>query len=226
VQHERRASFNDGAPDGRAAGVAIAFCALVTIVAISHHPTVSARAPAEALTQMVNVAGTDRIVHGTLIAIMAILLYSFAIFSLRRGLHRQTSVAALIAYAAGIAAVIGAALIDGFLTPAIAERYAGAAPDAIKAAVPALVAGALMIQILTKFGFVAMSVAVAFWSADLVATPGVLRATGIMGFASGIVAIGVLAFAGRLDPHSLSAIVIVQAIWYVAVAVLLVRRQV
>jgi hypothetical protein len=226
VQHERPASFNDGAPDGRAAGIAIAFCALVTIFAIAHHPTVSARAPAEALTEMVKLAGADRLVHGTLIAIMGVLLYGFAIFSIRRGLHRQTSMAALIAFAAGIAAVVGAALIDGFLTPAIAERYAGAATDAIKTVVPVLVAGALMIQILTKFGFVAMSIAAAFWSADLVATPGVVRATGIIGFLSGVVAIGVLVFAGHLNPHSLSAIALVQAIWYLAVAVLLFRRQV
>lgn len=226
MQHERPASFNDGAPGGTAAGIAIASCAMVTIFAIAHHPTVSARAPAEALTQMVQVATPDRIVHGTLIAIMGTLLYGFTIFSLRRGLHRETSVAGLIAFTAGIAAVIGAALIDGFLTPAIAERYAGAPPDAIKMAIPFLVAGALMIQILTKLGFVAMSIGVAFWSADLVATPGVLRATGVIGFASGIVAVGVLVFAGHLNPQSLSAIVIVQAIWYLAVAVLLVRRQV
>src|ERR1700737_4033499 len=138
-----------------AAGIAIASCALVTIFAIAHHPTVTARAPAEALTQVVQVATTDRVVHGTLIAIMGVLLYGLTIFSLRRGLHRQTTVAALIAYSAGIAAVIGAALIDGFLTPAIAERYAGAPPDAIKAAIPLLVLGASAIQILSKFGFVA-----------------------------------------------------------------------
>jgi hypothetical protein len=226
VQHERPASFNDGAPSGMAAGIAIACCALVTIVAIAHHPTVSARAPAEAMRQMVQVATADRVVHGVLIAIMGALLYGFAIFSLRRGLHRQTTVPALIAFTAGIVAVIGAALIDGFLTPAIAERYAGAPPDAIKAAVPLLVFGALTIQILSKLGFVAMSIGVAFWSADLIATPGVVRATGVIGFVSGIAAIGVLTFAGQLNPHSLSAIVIVQAVWYLAVAVLLVRRLV
>ena len=71
-----------------------------------------------------------------------------------------------------------------------------------------------------------MSIGVAFWSADLFMTPGVLRATGAIGLVSGVVAVGLLAFAGHLNPHSLGAIVIVQAIWYVAVAVLLVRRQV
>ena len=226
MQHERPASFNDGAPDGRPAGIAIALCALVTIFAIAHHPTVSARAPAEALTAMVRLATVDRVVHGALIAIMSVLLFSFTVFSLRRGLHRGTSVAALIAYGAGIAAVIGAALIDGFLTPAIAERYAGASPDALKTAVGFLLVGAMTIQILTKLGFIAMSVAVAFWSADLITTSGVLRVTGIMGFASAILTIGLSMYAGNLNPHSLSAVVIVQAIWYLAVAVLLVRRQV
>ena len=226
MQLDQTGSFDDRAPDGRAAGIAIAICAMVTIFAISHHPTVSTRAPAEALTQMVQLATTDRIVHGSLIAIMGILLFCFAVFTLRRGLHRATSVAAIIAYAAGIAAVIGAALIDGFLTPAIAERYAGTPPDVLKTVIPFLLVGALAIQILSKFGFVAMSIGVAFWSADLFMTPGVLRVTGAIGFVSGIVAVGLLAFAGHLNPHSLGAIVIVQAVWYLAVAVLLVRRLV
>jgi hypothetical protein len=225
VQHERPASFNDDAPGGRTAGIAIAVCAVITIFAVAHHPTVSARAPAEALIQMVQLATPDRIVHGALIAIVSVLLFGFTIFSLRRGLHRHTSVAGLIAYAIGTALLIGAALIDGFFTPAIAERYAGASPDAVKGAIQVLIAGALTIQILTKFGFIAISMAVAFWSADLIGTPGSLRATGVIGFVSGIAAVGVSIFSGHLNPHSLSAIVIVQAIWYVAVAVLLVRRH-
>ena len=226
MQQERPASFNHGAPSGMAAGIAIAACALLTIFAIAHHPTVSARAPAEALTLIVQLATQDRIVHGAMIAIMGVLMYGFAIFSLRRGLHRETSVAGLIAFAAGVVAVIGAALIDGFLTPSIAERYAGAPPDAIKAAMQFLLVGGLTIQILTKFGIVAMSAGVAFWSADLVATPGLLRATGVIGFVSSIVTVGFLVFAGHLNPHSLSTIVIVQAVWYLAVAVLLVRGRV
>jgi hypothetical protein len=226
VQHERPASFNDGAPSGLAAGIAIACCAVVTIFAVAHHPTVSARAPAEAMAAMVRVATPDRIVHGVLIAIMAVLLFGFSVFSLRRGLHRATSIAGLIAYAAGVIALTGAGLIDGFLVPAIAERYARASPEAIKTTIPLLLVGALTIQILSKFGIVAMSTAVAFWSADLVATPGVLRATGVIGFVSGIVAVVFLVFAGNLNPHSLGAIVTAQAVWYLAVAVLLVRGRV
>ena len=226
MQHERPASFNDGAPSGTAAGFAIAFCALATIVAISHHPTVSARAPAEAIAAMVRVATADRIVHGSLIAILAVLLYSFTVFSLRRGLHRETSVAGLVAYTIGIVALIGAGLIDGFLFPAIAERYAGAPAEAAKAAVPVLVAGASMVQILSKFGFAAMSAGVAFWSANLLATSGVVRAAGVIGVVSALAAAGVLVFAGQLNPHSVGAIAVVQALWYLAVAVLLIRGRV
>jgi hypothetical protein len=226
VQHERPASFNDGAPGGTAAGIAIAVCALATIVAVAHHPTVSARAPAQAMSAMLRIATADRVVHGVLIAVLAALLYGFTVFSLRRGLHRDTSVAGLVAYAIGIVALIGAGLIDGFLFPALAERYAGAPADAAQAAVPVLVAGAAMVQILSKLGLVAMSAGVALWSADLVTTPGVLRTTGALGFVFGLGTIGVVAFAGHLNPHSLSAIVVVQAVWYVAVAALLVRGRV
>lgn len=226
MQHQRPASFDDGAPSGTAAGIAIALCALATIFAVAHHPTVSARAPTEVMTGMLRVAAADRIVHGTLIAIMAVLLYGFVVFSLRRGLDRETTVAGLVAFAIGVASLIGAAVIDGFLFPALAEHYAGASADAVKATVPVLAAGSSMVQILSKLGFSAMSTGVAFWSAGLLATRGVVRATGVIGLVSALGAAGLLMFAGRLNPHSLGAIVLVQAVWYVAVAVLLIRGRI
>ena len=226
MQHERPASFTGAVPGGTAAGIAIASCALATIFVIAHHPTVSAHAPADAMEAMVRVATADRIVHGVLIAIMAVLLFGFTIFALRRGLHRWTSIAGLIAFAGGIAALVGAALVDGFLTPAIAERYAGAPPDAVKTAIQLLLVGALAIQILSKLGIVAMSAGVVLWSVDLLASPGILRTAGVIGVASGIVTVAVLAFAGHLNPHSLGAVVTIQAVWYLAVAVLLLRRLV
>lgn len=225
MQQERPASFT-GAPSGTAAGFAIAACAVLTVVAIAHHPTTSAREPAEAITQIVHLATLDRIVHGVLIALMGVLVFAFAVFSLRRGLHRQTVLAALIAYAAGIGAIVGAGLVDGFLVSALAERYAGAGPDAVRLATTFFVFCALVIQILTKFGMIALSTGVVLWSADLVRTPGALRITGIVGIASGAAVVVVLAFAGRLNPHNLVAVVLLQAVWYVAVAVLLVRGRV
>jgi hypothetical protein len=226
VQHERPASFSSAVPNGTAAGIAIAVSAIATIFAIAHHPTVTTRAPAEAIAQMVRLATMDRIVHGVVIVLLGALLFGFSVFSLRRGLHRQLVVAALLAYAAGSGVMIGAALIDGFLIPQIAARYAGARPDVITFAAQILSVCAMTIQILAQFGVLALSSAVVLWSADLVQTPGALRVTGIIGVASGAAAVVVLAFAGWLNPHNLIAIVLLQAIWYVAIAVLLIRGRV
>ncbi|HWT05092.1 MAG TPA: hypothetical protein VN224_05000, partial [Xanthomonadales bacterium] len=154
------APFNGGVPNGRAAGILIAACATLTVVAISHHPVVTAREPSEALAQMVRMGAADRIVHGVVIVFVGVLLFGFSIYSLRRGLHRQTVVAALVAYAAGIAAMVVAALVDGFLIPAIAARYAGAPPDAIRLAGQFLAICAMAIQILAKFGVIALTTAV------------------------------------------------------------------
>ncbi len=171
-------------------------------------------------------AATDRIVHGAVIALMGTMLFGLSVFSLRRGLHRQAVVAALLAYAAGVSSMIGAALIDGFLVPAIAVHYAGAPPDAIRFVRDALTILAMAIQILTGFGVIAVSTAVVLWSADLVRTPGPLRAVGVIGIASAVTAVALLVFTGRLNPHNLGAIVLVEAIWYIAIAVLLVRERV
>ena len=226
MQQERPASFSDGVPNGTAAGIAIGVSAIATIFAIAHHPTVTVRDPVHAIAQMVRLAAMDRIVHGVVIVLLGALLFGFTVYSLRRGLHRQTVIAALLAYAAGAGAMFAAALIDGFLIPAVATRYAGAAPAAIALAAQLLSLCALAIQVLAKFGTIALSSAVVLWSADLVRTPGALRITGIIGIASGVTVVVVLAFAGALNPHNLGVIVLLQAIWYVAIAALLVRGRV
>lgn len=213
-------------PDGRLAAAVIAACAIVAILAVAQHPVVATHAPAQAIPELVQLGPTDRMVHGILIAVMAALLFGFSVFSLRRGFARQSTVVGLIAYAAGVGAMIGAALIDGFVTPDIAARYVRVSPEDITAAMPLLLFSAVAIQNLTKLGFVAMSTGIFGWSASLLRSPGTLRASGILGMAAALLSLGIVAYTHYLNPHILGAIVIVQALWYLAVAGLLVTRRV
>lgn len=213
-------------PDGKIAAGIIAVCAIVAILSIAQHPVVEKHAPALAIPELVRLAPMNQAVHGILIAVMALLLFGFSIFSARRGFDRQTSVGGLIAYALGVGAVIGAALIDGFFVPGIALRYLRVSPDDVKAAVPLLLFCAVAIQNLTKLGFIALSAAIALWSIGLVRAPGALRATAILGFAAALVPLGILALVRYLNPHTVGAVVIVQAVWYLAIAGLLWTRRV
>jgi hypothetical protein len=213
-------------PDGKIAAIVIAVSALVAILAVAQHPTVAIHAPAQAIPELVRLAPLDRLVHGILIAVMLALLFAFSIFSLRRGLDRQTTVGGFVAYAFGCLAVIGAAIIDGFVTPDIASRYVRVNPDDIKSAVPLLLFCAIAIQNLTKLGFIAMSTGICVWSAGLVRSPGALRVTAIVGFAAAFLPLLILAYVPYLNPHSVGAVVILQGAWYLAIAALLLTRRV
>jgi hypothetical protein len=213
-------------PNGTRAGILICVGAALTVFAVAHHPTVAGRPPAEAIVEIVRLAQMDRLVHGSLIVILGGLLYGFTVFSLRRGLHRETVVAALIAYAVGILSSIGAAVIDGFITPDVAAHYAGASQENIFVAARLLSYGGLAIQELTKLGMSAMSLAMLLWSASLMRTPGALRYTGILGSLAALIPIGVLITQSHITPSSLGIIVLAQGIWYVAIAALLIRKLV
>jgi hypothetical protein len=211
-------------PNGTIAGILIAAAAALTLFAVAHHPTVAGLAPAEAIAEIVRLAPMDRLVHGSLIAILGALLYGFTVFSLRRGLHRETVVAALIAYAVGVLSSIGAAMIDGLITPDVAAQYAGASEENTFVAVRLLSYGGLAIQVLTRLGTLAMSLAMLLWSAELLRAQGALRFTGILGCVAALIPIGVLIAQHHITPSSLGVIVLAQGIWYVAIAALLVRK--
>lgn len=216
----------DSASYGRAAGVLIAVCAGLSILAIAHHPTVSGASPADTLAQVVRLAGMDRIVHGALIALVGGLLTGLAAFSLRQGIARPTVAAGIIAYSIGAAATIGAAVIDGFIVPGLAAQYAGASSENVKLALDLLATCALTIQVLTKLGLIAISTGIFMWSIGLVRSRGTARIAGIIGLVAGLLPAGVLLFGGvSLTPSSLGAIFLAHAIWYFAIAALLFRGE-
>ena len=210
-----------------AAGIIIAAGALLTLVAVAHHPTVGHHAgPAAALAAIVRFAPTDRLVHGTLIAVVGALVYAFAVYTLGRGTGRPTALAGFVAYTLGSATTIIAASVDGFLVPEIAARYAGAPPETLPAATSLLILCSLTIQVATKLGMAALGAGIVLWSADLVRETGAVRAVGALGFAAAVASV-IAAFAGgALTPASLLLVVGAQAVWYVAVAALLIRGRV
>jgi hypothetical protein len=208
------------------AGAILLLCAVLTIVAIAHHPVIAANSPNQVMTDVVRLGAMDRIVHGVLIVVVGALLYSFSVFSLRRGLHDGTVAAALVAYAIGSAGMIGAALIDGFFVPDFASRFADATPAAAAAATPLLLAGAVMIQILTKLGIIATSLAIVLWSIALFRSAFAVRIVAVAGCIAGLLPVILLTYSiSTLTPHNLLGIIGAQALWYAAIGVLLIRRD-
>jgi len=214
------------APGGRSAGIVIVASALLTIFAVAHHPTLRAKTPESVIAGMVALAPSDMVVHGSLIAIIIALVAGFAVFTVRLGLNEQSAIAAFVVFSLGAFAVVGAALIDGFLTPAIAFQYEHAHALELRQGMGLLVFASLAIQVLTKFGFIAMSAGVFFWSIGLLRRTQIIMGIGVLGILSALGVVAVLVFGGAyLAPPVLGVIVLVQAFWYVAIGVALVQKR-
>ena len=217
---------NVSTPRSAAAGITMILCAAVSVVAVAHHPAIEhATTAADVLAQMVRLSGVDEAVHGILIVAACGLLFGLAAFAARRGLHDDAVLAGLVAYGVGTVAVIAAALIDGFLLPAIAARYATAPPPRPATAVQIITVCAAAVQIATKTWLLATSFAVLAWSFGLLRYRGPLRVTGAGGIVSTVLVLAVLAFSATLNPHNLGAVVVLQTLWYVAVGALMTRGE-
>jgi len=213
-------------PSGKTAGIVIVASALLTIFAVAHHPTLRAKTPESVIAGMVALAPIDMVVHGSLIAIVIALIAGLAVFTVRLGLNEQSAIAAFVVYSLGAFAVVSAALIDGFLTPAIAFHYVHSQALELRQGIGLLVLASLAIQVLTKFGLLAMSAGVLFWSIVLLRRTRIIMGIGILGVASALGVVAVLAFGGAfLTPPILGVIVLVQALWYVAIGVALVQKR-
>ncbi len=187
-----------------------------------HH----AHGNADVLAQLLALRTADQTVHGILIAAVIGLVFGFTVFALRRGLGSTAALAGLVAYALGSVPVIGAAMIDGFVVPALAARYANGSESAVTGAMQLITLCAIAIQVCTKVWLVATSAAVVIWSMDLVRAAGVKRAIGILGFVAGVLVVVVTAITGNVSAHTLGIVVLLQTLWNVAIGVLMMRGDV
>ncbi len=209
MRRERSAYLRTVAP--------IAGAVLLAIVALALHPHMSDHAGSQAeLREMGSLSTRDRLVHGTLLLLLGMLLTVFTSYALRRGLTRQPVIAGLITFAVGIGGLLAAGLIDGFVLPGIVARSVAGSPAARDAAVATLAACGVAINVFTAFGIVAMAIAIAAWSFDLARDVGGSRIAGIVGFVSALLTVSVLVAGGpSLRPHTLIAVLCVQGVWYV-----------
>lgn len=186
----------------RAAGIALIAAAATSMLAMAHHPT------------SLHAGATIGIVHGVMILVVGAMLYGFAHFARRRGLGRPAVLAGLIAYAIGAAANVGAAVINGFVAPALPGHGSLVHHDLFAFAWA-------MNQALAGLAVVAVGAAYALWSLDLWRTRRLLAALGLL--AGGVPA--VLLAGGWIDMHLHWAIAVyaAQVLWAALVGWLMLR---
>jgi len=208
----------------RRAGIVLVAATVVSIVAMAHHPSVGSHDPGAAIAEIGTKATLSRLVHGVLIALMGLELYAFAVFAERLGARRDAVRIGFVAYAIGIGAMIGAALISGFVVTSLAAHYAdaGADPSAFANLARLAMTGN---QALAQLGTIAISAAILAWSIALLHDRA-HRWLAIVGLAASMLpALALVAGVIRLDVTGMTLVVVAEAVWNVAAGFALIRGK-
>ncbi|HEX5183228.1 MAG TPA: hypothetical protein VFW19_08770 [Allosphingosinicella sp.] len=208
--------------DQRIYGGLLLASALLSLLAAAHHPEIHAHDLATALRTLAGETRFILAVHGVLIALALAELIGFYGFARLLGPGRPLPAAGLIFMAVGMAAMVGAAAINGLAVPAFASDYRGLAPADMKAAAMLLRLCWDLNQALASIGALAWGAALLAWSVALAGRSGLVRATGLLGLVAGLAIIGGL-LSGLIDLHvgGFIALVALMTAWSVATALLM-----
>jgi hypothetical protein len=207
----------------RVSGSFLVASAVITTVALTHHPSVSARAPADLVKALVTVGPTNAVFHAFVIVMIGLLYLGLVGFARRRGLQSVFVLGGLVGATCGLAAEVGAALIDGFFVPGFGAHLARGNPAAIAQGIQVIAAAALVLQILAQFGLFAVAAAIVLWSVDLFDRDRAHVALAILGCVAGAVALIVSStVATTLTSHNVAFVFAIQAFWYAVAGVLMI----
>ncbi len=164
----------------RAVGLVLLATAVLTVVAMAHHPSGHGG--------MLGI-----VVHGAMLVLLSILFFGFCYYSLRRGLLHPLVLAALVAYLLNYFAHVIAATINGFVVPALAER-GEAIPHAL------FIFSWESNQAFARLGTAATAVAFVLWGLDLLRREnGFSRLVGAFGIAAGLIPLVLLLDDATMD---------------------------
>lgn len=207
----------------RNAGIVLIASSLLAVLFMAHHPTVATHDVAKVAADIAGMASLSRFVHGGLIALLAAQLFAFTVFCRWAGAERSVVGAGLVAYGIGTGAMIGAALISGFVVSDLATYYSqetGVSTDLFTHLARLAMTGN---QALAKLGVVAMSSAIVLWAFALFRAhrPAWMAAVGLL--AGAAPAIALAAGLIRLDVTGMMLVVVCQTAWNLIAGVELVR---
>lgn len=206
----------------RSAAIALAASTILSVMVVAVHPTIGGGSASQILTDLVKGRAADEHVHAAVIVLMVGYLFGFIGFAQRIGVQRTPVLLGLIAYGIGTLGMIGAALNDGFITPALAAAFVGSPPEKADVALAVLMYGWTAIQYLSKLGFIGMSFGMLSTSSLLLRERGLARIVGWTGLVSGMLPIAFLILAkADLGPLLLIGILAVQSIWNLTAAAFL-----
>jgi hypothetical protein len=212
-------------PTGRLPGGAIALAAVASTIAVALDGNAGGHTPQEILASIGQLQNLKAVVHGIAIAATCIYAYGYATLARRLGLQRPAVLAGLVAYLFGCAALLGATILDGFVTPHVAlDGAAATAPERVRFAFDMVHYLGIVLTDFAKLGWVLQAVGSLAWSAALLRTPNG-RWVGGVGLLSSLLMLGaVLGSSVYMSMAAILAILVSQLLWNLAAATWLIRR--
>lgn len=153
---------------------------------MTFHPTPSG------MEQIVRLAAVIMATHGLALASVPLNLFGFLGLSWRLAAAPVLAAGAMVTCAFGSAAVLCAAVLNGFAAPDLAERYAGADGATLDAVRVVFFYGHVLSAAFTRVFMAATAVAVLGWSLAALRTRALARWIGVLGVAVSLAGLGAL----------------------------------
>ncbi len=203
--------------NGPAYGWLLALATLLSLAVIAHHPMVNMHDPARGIVAIAAAGSADRWVHGLVILVTLLLTTGFSGFAWRLGVAHPLVMAGWLSQIMGAVALMGAALIDGFVVPDLAAHAGATTYDFLAFC-------GLLLQADTRLGFVLIALSAVFFGHALLHHRGGALWIGLLGIGvGGFSAVFVLTLAARFNPPLLLAYMAGQAMWHLTVAFWMIR---
>jgi hypothetical protein len=221
-------TINSAAPlhGSRTAGVAIALATVVSTVFVALDRSGGGQTPQQVLDGIAGLATLKEVVHGVAIASVCAYAFGYASLARRLGLERPNVLAGLVAYLLGCVAMVGATLIDGFITPHIAIGAAAASPERVQFAYDLVHFLGLILNDMAKLGWILQAAGTLAWSLTLLRMGGAARVVGGIGLVSSALVCAIVFASGiSMSMTALLSVLLAQLLWNLAAALLLMRRD-
>jgi len=207
--------------------LAIGGGSLLSVALMAHHPTTHGEGIAATVAEIVDEAHVNAVVHGGLIVLMGLMLAGFVDFARLLGWEHLRVRVGMVAYAAGMLWLTGAALVSGFVTTGIARAYAVEPESELEGLRTIFHLTWETNQALARAGTVGWALAVFLWSLVLRGRTGAgartLAGFGLLLGAAPV--LGVVSGHLQLHLHGMLAVVLGLSLWSTGAAAWMFRQR-